>query len=152
MAHNQIQTKSILTPRGSALKATLSLARSVHSHGSRRYQDHHQEQTIAMQIHLVTNPTSRYTTNPHTVTRKEQDQFRCAPGPCSTGDSVSSPRMGRKALSRRDIKLTTHIYLALKLMSTAISPLPQYAFVPWCLMKHMNKFILTFTLYRNVQM
>lgn len=55
-------------------------------------------------------------------------------------------------MSRQGIKLTTHIYQVLRLMSVAISPLPQYAFEPWFLMQHMNKFILNFTSYRNVQM
>jgi hypothetical protein len=43
------------------------------------------------------------------------------------------------------VKLTTHLHLAPRLrMRVAISPIPQYVFMAWCLVKHRDNF--TFTL------
>jgi hypothetical protein len=59
--------------------------------------------------------------------------------PVGTG-GVHSPGQ-----SGRGVKLTTHLHLVPSLrMSGAITPLPQYDFVAWCLVKHRDKFTFTF--------
>jgi len=44
--------------------------------------------------------------------------------------------------SGRGVKLTIHLHLVLRLrMRGGIHPLPHYAFMAWCLIKHGNSFI-----------
>jgi hypothetical protein len=45
------------------------------------------------------------------------------------------------------VKLTTHLHPVPSRMRRAISPLPQYVFTAWCLVKHRDNF--TFTFYRT---
>jgi hypothetical protein len=55
--------------------------------------------------------------------------------------------------SGRGMKLTTHIHLVPRSrMRGAIPPLPQYAFMAWCLVKHRDKFTFTFILPYSFQL
>jgi hypothetical protein len=46
------------------------------------------------------------------------------------------------------MELTIHFHLVLRLMHGAITPLPLYNFMIWCLVKHRDNFIFTFTYYK----
>jgi hypothetical protein len=45
------------------------------------------------------------------------------------------------------MKLTTHLHLVPRsIMHGTMPPLPQYAFIAWCLVKHRDNFAFTFYL------
>jgi hypothetical protein len=68
--------------------------------------------------------------------------FSSPPHPDRLWGPPSLPSIGYRGLwvKRQDVKLVTHLQLVPRLMRGALPPLPQYAFVVWCVVSHRDHF------------